>query len=203
MNYTQDIEPLEAAGFDDPTIAALLSSITAQPITIQAAKIYFRESGLWKQKPQRFEGKLHTAMLLATNPQSVRDLLEEMWAAIYGEAATTCGTTVLKKQDGTLHGLQQAHNVKGVVDFLVQTAQITAEDAAGFYALGGGMKHQPVDQNDVAAMRQQHTAQLAEQARQKEIEALHTEIENSYLFPAMSDTNATAASVRAAIKAGL
>lgn len=204
MNYSTDIAPLEQAGYDDATIAAILSAVTRRPIDTKTAKIYFRESDLWKQRPQGFSGKLHTAMQSPLTPEPHKALLEEMWAAVFGEAANTCGTTVLRKEDGSLHSIQQAHNVRAVIQSLVDTQQISVADRDAFYALGGGLaRPDGVTAQNVADARQTHADELAEQQRRDSIDALRAEIENTWLNPAISDGTSTPADVRAAIKAGL
>jgi hypothetical protein len=56
---------------------------------------------------------------------------------------------------------------------------------------------------DIAASRNHHAADLAEQQRRIEITALQAEIENTWINPAISDGVSTADQVRASIKAGL
>lgn len=87
---------------------------------------------------------------------------------------------------------------------------ITAEQHAGFHALGGGYLYENIVVQDVAdafaAMDEedsQEVAMAAEVVRQDSILTLAAEIANSYINPAVSDGVSTEAQVRAAIKAGL
>jgi len=145
INY-DEITHAESLGLtDDQSIADYLASRTASMITPQAARKYFRESDLWEQDPDiGYRGKLHNARKNLVNPLPIRDGLAELWRVVFGDASDSCGTTALN-----------AHQVKGVVDFLVSTDQITQPEADGFFSLGRGIVHpEGVTAAEVVTVRQ-------------------------------------------------
>lgn len=124
-------------------VAAALSAFTVDVITPLAARQYFRQSDLWQLSRSGYVGKLQEAIDKdPANPAEIVAGLEELWALLYSDAGDSCGTTK------PLYAAQ----VKGVVDYLMLTGQLTAEEGAGFFTLGGGLRHNPIDAAGIATL---------------------------------------------------
>lgn len=189
LNYLSDVRPYESIdGIDDDGIAAILSGITQQTISIRSAKQYFRRglaadpaAPLWrKESPTLYSGKLEDAANKAENPAEVVAGLRDLWAAVFDDSADDCGTT----------SPTYAPQIKSVCDYLVATEQITRDECDGFYDLGGGLRFPAgVTAADVVASRDEYNADQAIQNAADTLELRYLTQYNGHIAPLIDSKN--------------
>lgn len=154
IDYRRDVEPLEQAGKTDEEIASMLSAVTVRPVQIADAENYFDFSLLARRSPRTgaWVGRLPDAMDNVLTPLPIRDGLSSLFGHINKPRSIHIDTTAAP----------WAEDSKALLDGLVATGVITAEERDGFYQLAGGRTHGDVTAGDVGAIRTQFDADEAE-----------------------------------------
>ena len=193
LNYSRDIEPLEAQGLTDVEIAALLAASTLSDIPVGELENYLTFQGLAVRNPLTgaWEGPLPDE--ITNNVYGLGDGLASLFSHINKPRSVVIDTTVSP----------WATDAAALTAGLVAAGLLTPQQRDDFYDLGGGRPNASVVEADVVAARQVYQDEQAEVARQDSIRALQAEIENTWINPAVSDGSTTAEALRATIKAGL
>lgn len=164
MNYQTDIAPLESAGLTDSQIAAVLSSVTVQPVPLQQFENFLDDNDLGTRE----NGNLLTGPIYDIadiEGHSLQGGVKKLRSHVLKQRSEQIDTSIT---DVTLL-IGQSQFVDGdwerqpwclmaaeLLDGLIQAEVITEQHREGFYALGGGLKHGVVTASQVDKLRTKH-----------------------------------------------
>ena len=179
MTAYEMAQQLGLQGSDEQQVA-ILQTLTYGPIQTSEVRRWAREQGLWyRQADGQMGGILQAAYSAATAAQ--KNALDLFYAAVWGDSATLLRTT--------------EPQYAGQVWQIVQVISGLSADAAGlvnsFYSLDGGRPYKNTTVSDFAEQRS--TAQRLSNA-----DAVFAELMNDFINPAISATDRSADSVKAA-----
>ena len=147
-------------GDTDANIAAILKTLTVGPIKPLDAGTWLRVQNLWKNTDHGMVGTFADAK--PSLPQLLKDLLDELWASIWG------GQAELLRTDDPTYAAMFAQGVAG----LKAAGAMTQEQIDAFYQLDGGLAYPDATEAEVAAAR---AAQVDLSAKQTALDAVHTQ----------------------------
>ena len=159
-----DVQRLGLDSETDAVIASTMATLTARELNNTDAARYLREQSLWyRSGPTTMDGGIQTA--LPRLSVSLQNLLNQLYAAIWGESATALRT------DDPVWGPIFAEGVDGLIAAGV-VSQAQADELAD---LAGGKPWADATEADAAAARAAHDAEVAvEQVQSDYSSALNT-----------------------------
>ncbi|MEO1528706.1 MAG: hypothetical protein AAFX06_25065 [Planctomycetota bacterium] len=201
INYLADVKPLEDAGQSDAEIAAALGAITHRHVDLGDLLPLLNNRGMLSHRHKEDA----TGSKWSGSIKNMFDAVDVVGSPAEQTAVMQWFSHITNDRNNkfSLNDPQYAAPF-AVIDalFADQPGMPTSADFDAVRALGGGLKYRDIDAATIAASRQEHADEVAEQSRMRDIDALRARIENDFINPAM-DGSSTAADVQAAIKAGL
>ena len=159
-----DVQRLGLDQDTDAVIASTMATLTARELNRRDAARYLREQSLWYQSgPSTMVGAIEAA--IPTLPVGLQNLLGQLYAAIWGESASSLRT------DDAVWGPMFQQGVDGLIAAGVMS-QAQADELAN---LAGGKPWAGATEVDAAAARAAHEAKVAvEQVQSVYRSALNT-----------------------------
>jgi hypothetical protein len=140
--YEKSVE-LGLTGTDEEK-AAILRTLTAGPISLQAVRTWLRENGLWRIGPNGQSGTLYTIWNEAA-PGDVREGLADFYASVFEGQAQSINTT-----DPTVAG-----RVDAVLQIIKDDIPNGETIVAQFYVLDGGLQWADATAEQIAQQREE------------------------------------------------
>ena len=155
-------------GETDANIAAILKTLTVGPIKPLDAGTWLRVQNLWKNTDHGMVGTF--AEKKPTLPQLLKDLLDELWASIWG------GQAELLRTDDPVYAAMFAQGVAG----LKAAGAMTQEQIDAFYLLDGGLAYPDATEAEVAAARTAYTTGQAKEANRGSLDQLKADADTRW-----------------------
>lgn len=170
---------LGLTGTDEQQVA-VLKTLTQGPIQTAEVRRWAREQGLWyRQADGQMGGTLQAAYAAATAGQKAA--LDLFYAAVWGDSALALRTTEP----------QYAGQVWAIVETISGLSADAAALVESFYRLDGGRPFKDITVAEFATQR-------ATAERLSNADAVFAELMNDFINPAISATDRSADSIKAA-----
>lgn len=203
MDYLTDIKPLELKGYDDLTIALMLSVTTNGPMPLESVQAYLQDADiLFQDKNGAFtKGSMGEASLDEAFDQFAQEYLDRTISIIYQwrlteypshapERAFRLSLALSKLRQFQYTRTKVDPDAETIVD-IPATLAISDTQIQTLYVIAGGLKFgTTVTEAEVTAARSDYLAGVAaaeaEETRKSEILAYQTSLEALHFNPALA-----------------
>ena len=125
------LEKYNLEGVSSAEAAQVLNSLSGRDLDSADIRTFFREQLLWyRDSPITMTGSIQVALDSLALPAELNVAMGELFASLYGDAATRLLTATRP---------DIAVRIKSGIDALLMAGIFTAKQHEGFYALGGGL----------------------------------------------------------------